>query len=128
MGEPITLGAAATAAAPILIMLFKYIKGAGVKDEPGEEAPAGDPGLPKADPNDPVSKAISSGKFAPTDPEGEEATAYVKSQGQVFVNSAGQVETRPGGTGGKNLFSGKNLIIFGALGVGAAILLLKKKK
>lgn len=127
IGEPVTLAAAATTAAPILVMIFKFIKSAGVKPEGDEKPPAGDTGLPPVDQSDPTARAIASGRFAPTDPQGEEATAYVRSQGQVFVNSAGQVVARPGGTSGSSLLSGKTLLILGG-GVIAAILLLKKKK
>lgn len=127
IGEPVTLAAAATTAAPILVMIFKFIKNAGVKPEGDEKPPAGDTGLPPVDQSDPTARAIASGRFAPTDPQGEEATAYVRSQGQVFVNSTGQVVARPGGTSGSGLLSGKTLLLLGG-GVIAAILLLKKKK
>lgn len=127
IGEPVTLATAATTAAPILIMIYKFIKKAGIKPEGDEKPPAGDTGPPAPDPNDPVSQALQSGKFAPTDPQGDEATAYVKSQGQVFVNSAGQVVARPGGNSGRGLLSGKNLLILGG-GAIAVLFLLKKKK
>jgi hypothetical protein len=127
IGEPVTLAAAATTAAPILIMIYKFIKSSGVKPEGDEQPPAGDTGLPPIDQSDPTARAIASGRFAPTDPQGEEATAYVRSQGQVFVNSTGQVVARPGGTSNGGLLSGKNLLLLGG-GVIAAILLIKKKK
>jgi hypothetical protein len=126
--DPASIAAIAAAATPILVVLFKAIKGSGVKPEAGEVPPAGDRGL-IINPNDPVAKAIAAGKFVPSDPDGEDATAYIKSRGTVKVDSEGNVVAqRPSGGGAGNLLNPKNLLIFGGIGVAAFLLLNKKKK
>lgn len=126
--DPATLTAALAAATPIIVAVTKILNKEGIKNEPGEEPPADDPGLPEPGPDDKEAvDAVNSGKFEPTDPEGEEATAYVKSKGQVFVNTKGEVVEQPKGMG-SDLLSSKNLLIFGGIATLGAILLLRKKK
>lgn len=117
--EPTTTAVlgAITAAAPIIAALLAALKKAGIKDTPEETPPADDEGLPPL-PDDPLQDP----KFIPSDPESEEAAAYTRSGGKVFVNTQGQVTTP-----GTNLLNTKNILIFGGVAV-AAILLLKKKK
>jgi hypothetical protein len=122
--EPVSIATIAATAAPILVVLFKAIKGAGIKPEGAETPPPGDKGL-RINLNDPIVKAISSGKFVPDDPEGEDATAYIRSRGTVIVDSQGNVQTQQ--PSGRGLLNPKTLLIFGAIGVGA-IFLLKKQK
>lgn len=118
--EPTTTAvlSAITAAAPIIAALLAALKKAGIKDTPEETPPADDEGLPPLPP-DPLADPD---KFIPSDPESEEAAAYTRSGGKVFVNTQGQVTTP-----GQNLLNPKTLLIFGGVAV-AAILLLKKKK
>jgi hypothetical protein len=122
--EPVTTAAssqaiigAIAAAAPIIAALLAALKKAGIKDTPEETPPADDEGLPPL-PDDPLKDP----KFIPIDPESEEAAAYTRSGGKVFVNTQGQVTTP-----GSNLLNPKNILIFGGVAV-AAFLLLKKKK
>lgn len=126
--DPATITAIAATAAPILVVLFKAIKGSGVKPEGEEVPPAGDQGI-QVDASDPTAKAIAAGKFVPSDPDGEDATAYIKSRGTVKVDSEGNVVAqRPSEGSAGNLLNPKLLLIFGGIGVAAFLLLNKKKK
>jgi hypothetical protein len=128
LGEPLTIGAAITAALPLIQIIVKKLGENNVPAE-GDEAKDNDGELPPPD-ND--SDIPDNGKFTPTDPEGEEAEAYGKSGGMVYTNTKGDVQLRDKpqpeavATGG-GLLSSKNILIFGALGVGALLLLRKKR-
>lgn len=126
IGEPITLAAAIAGATPIIMIIVKALNKEGVKPT-GEEPSDSDTDSP-VDPNNPDAPEIpSGGKFTAADPEGDDAEAYSKSEGQVFVNTKGQVVAQPkADISGGNLLSTKNLLIFGA--VGAGIFLLTRKK
>lgn len=124
IGEPLTVAAALTAAVPIIAAVVKALKDNNIKDLPEEIPPPDDKDIPDLPdlPPDPTEK----GKTLPSDPEGDEATAYVKSGGQVYVNTKGEVVTQGPGAGG--ILNSKNLLIFGGIAAVAAILLLKKRK
>jgi hypothetical protein len=133
IGEAATGTAAAiTAALPIIAAVVKLLKENGVKDLPEEIPPTGDQDIP--DDGDLPPDPTAGGKTLPSDPEGEEATAYVKSGGQVYVNTKGQVTAQGPyanqvqSEGGRNLFGNKNLLILGGVAIIAAVLLLKKRK
>lgn len=123
--EPVSTAAALASAVPVIAAVVKLLKENGIKDLPEEVPPPDDKDIPddKDLPPDPT----EGGKSLPSDPEGEEATAYVKSGGQVYVNTKGEVITQ-GPAAGTNLFGNKNLLILGGLAAVAAIVLLKKKK
>lgn len=128
LGEPLTIGAAIAAAIPIIQILVKQLNENKVPAE-GDEAKDTDGELP---PPDKKAELPPSGKFTATDAEGEEAEAYSKSGGMVYTNTKGDVELRDrpqaaAVSAGGGLLSSKNILIFGALGLGALLLLRKKR-
>jgi hypothetical protein len=128
IGDGGATAAALASAVPVIAAVVKLLKENGIKDLPEETPPAGDDDLPPDNelPPDPT----AGGKNLPSDPEGEEATAFVKSGGQVYVNTKGEVVTRGpfAQPSGENLFGNKNLLILGGIAAIAAVLLLKKRK
>lgn len=127
--DPATLTAAIASATPIIVALVKVLKKEGIQDAPEETPPPDDEGIPEPTGEDKEAfEATKSGKFVPGDPDGEEATAYVKSSGQVFVNTKGEIIEQPKGTaGGSDLLNPKNLLILGGIAIGAIVLLKRKK-
>lgn len=129
--EPTTTAAAIAGATPIILAVVQLLKKMQVPPT-GEEAKDNDGELPPPDgtgdgTGGEVPELPPGGKFTAADPEGDDAEAYTKSGGQVFVNTKGQVVAQPRAEiSGGNLLNTKNLLILG--GVAAGIFLLTRKK